>query len=177
VKLISGIFLGLFILCSFSVFHSDFLEWSENRKLSFDDFKGIVPKNAKTSKSANITTVISYEARQEKGKIPKMTIFNFVDRSTSWTTIKKKEVLEIQQIKFDYSELYARKIRKKMAEMNKKGITDQQKYLNEITKLASLSEKRQKKYSLLLDDQPHLIKIAQKDIQDSLALYRDFAKQ
>ncbi len=172
-----GIFFGIFIFISFSFFSQDFLEWSSNRKLSFDDFKGAVPKAMNKQQAANITTVISYQSRQEQGKIPQMTILNLMDRNSSWTNVKKPEVLQVQQIRFDYSELYARKIRQKMAEMNKKGITDKQKYIDEIAKMVRISEKRQRENSLLLEDQPHLIKIMQNDIKDSLNLYKNFAKQ
>lgn len=171
------IFFGLFILFGFSFLGMDYLEWSPNRKLSFEDFKGSVPKNIGKSQKANITTLISYQSRQEKGKVPQMTILNLMDRNSSWTNVKKPEVLAIQQIKFDYSELYARKIRKKMAEMNQKGIKDKQKYLNEIMKLVKICEKSQTKNSLLLSDQPHLIRIMQKDVKDSLNMYSRFAKK
>jgi hypothetical protein len=64
-----------------------------------------------------------------------------------------------------------------MADMNKMGITDKQKYIDEIAKMVKISEKRQRENSLLLEDQPHLIKIMQNDIKDSLNLYKNFAKQ
>lgn len=166
----------IFALFSFSFLNQDYLEWSETKKLSFDDFKGKVPKDAAKSQKVNMTTVIAYEIRQEQAKPPQMKIMNFVDRNASWTTVKKPEILQIQQIKFDYSELYARKIRKKMLDMNKKNIKDKQKYLDEIAKMVRISEKRQRDNSAILEDQPHLIKIMQKDISDSLNLYKNFKK-
>ncbi|HLV23245.1 MAG TPA: hypothetical protein VKY36_00510 [Moheibacter sp.] len=167
----------IFMGFSFSFLNPDYLEWSKDRSLSFADFKGTIPKNtANTGKSVNLTTVISYEAQQAKGQVPKISILNLVDRKSSWIKVKKQEILQIQQIKFDYSELYARKIRKEMADMNKKGIKDKQKYIDVITKIAQASEKRQKNNNMLLEDQPHLIKIMKKDIQDSLNLYKEYAK-
>jgi|SRR5690554_267608 len=167
----------LFLFIGFSFHNQDFLEWSAERKLSFNDFKGKIPTNIGNQQKASITTVITYQSRQEKGKVPEMTILNFVDRNRSWTNVKKPEILQIQQIRFDYSELYARKIRKKMNEMNQKGITDKQKYIDEIAAMVGVSEKIQKRNSLLLEDQPHLIKIMQKDIRDSLKIYQGFAKK
>src|SRR5690606_26822656 len=120
--------------------------------------------------------VISYETQQSQGQVPKVSILNLVDRNASWIKVKNPEILKIQQIKFDYSELYARKIRKEMANMNKKGIKDRQKYIDVISKLAQASEKRQRNNNVLMEDQPHLIKIMKKDIQDSLNLYQEYAK-
>lgn len=172
------VILGLFVfgLFNFSFFNQDLLEWSESKKLSFADFKGKIPAGAAKAQKVNMTTIIAYEIREEKGKAPQMKIMNFVDRGASWTTVKKPEILQIQQIKFDYSELYARKIRKKMLDMNKKNIKEKQKYLDEIGKMVRISEKRQRESSSLLNDQPHLIKIMQKDISDSLNLYKNFKK-
>src|SRR5690606_38229606 len=114
----------------------DYLEWSKDHSLSFADFKGKAPKSMTSEKSVNLTTVISYETQQSQGQVPKVSILNLVDRNASWIKVKNPEILKIQQIKFDYSELYARKIRKEMANMNKKGIKDRQKYIDVISKLA-----------------------------------------
>lgn len=172
----NGIYLGLLAFISLSFLNRDLLEWSAESRLGFDDFKGAVPANIGNQQGANISTIISYRSSQEQGKTPDMTILNFMDKDASWMSIRKPEILKIMQIRFDYSELYARKIRKKMLEMNKSGIVDKQKYIDEIGKLAKISEKRQREASLLLSDQEELIKIMQKDIADSLNLYKNFEK-
>ena len=171
----TGLFF-LFISFTFSFIKPDYLEWDTTRKLSYADFKGSVPKGLSSGAAVNLTTIISYEARQEQGKAPQMTIFNLVDRNASWIRVKKQGVLDLQQIKFDYSELYVRKIRKEMVEMNKKKVTDKQKYIAVISKIAAQSEKRQRSNQMLLEEQPHLIKIMQNDVRDSLNLYKNFAK-
>lgn len=175
-KKIPGLVFFMVIFFSFSFLNPDYLEWSTERELTFADFKAKVPKNAPPGTVVNLSTVISYETQQEKGKVPKITILNLIDRNASWMKVKKPEILAIQQIKFDYAELYARKIRKEMADMNKKGIKDKQKYLEVIAKIARNSEKRQKQNNILLEDQPHLIKIMKKDIGDSLNFYKAYAK-
>lgn len=171
----AGIFL-LFLTFTFSFIKPDYLEWDTSRKLSFADFKGSVPKGISSGSAVSLTTIISYETRQEHGKVPQMTILNLVDRNSSWIKVKKQGVLDLQQIKFDYSELYVRKIRKEMQEMNKKKIIDKQKYIAVISKIAAQSEKRQRANQVLLEEQPHLIKIMQDDVRDSLNLYKSFAK-
>ncbi len=166
----------LLILFSFSFLNPDYLEWSTERELTFADFKAKVPKDVSAGSAVNLSTVFSYETQQAKGEIPKITILNLIDRNASWIKVKKPEILAIQQIKFDYAELYARKIRKEMAAMNKKGIKDKQKYLDVIAKIAKNSEKRQRQNNVMLEDQPHLIKIMKKDIKDSLNLYKEYQK-
>ncbi len=166
----------LLIVFSFSFLNPDYLEWSTERELTFADFKAKVPKNASAGTAVSLSTVFSYETQQTKGEVPKITILNLIDRNASWIKVKKPEILAIQQIKFDYAELYARKIRKEMAAMNKKGIKDKQKYLDLIAKIAQTSEKRQRQNNILLEDQPHLIKIMKKDISDSLNLYKEYKK-
>lgn len=173
---ISGLVFLVVIFFSFSFLNPDYLEWSTERELTYADFKGKIPNNVATGTAVNLSTVFSYETQQAKGEIPKITILNLIDRNASWIKVKKPEVLALQQLKFDYAELYARKIRKEMAAMNKKGIKDKQKYLDVIAKIAKNSEKRQRGNNVLLEDQPHLIKIMKKDIEDSLHLYKEFKK-
>lgn len=166
----------IFIGFTLSFIKPDYLEWNSTNKLSYSDFKAPVPKGVKNSLAVSLTTVISYECRQEKVKVPQMKILNLVDRNSSWIKVKKQGVLDLQQIKFDYSELYARKIRKEMKKMNQKKILDKNKYINTITKMAAESEKKQRSNHIMMEEQPHLIKILQKDIRDSLAVYKEFAK-
>lgn len=172
------LFAGLFVLTlvfSLAFLNQDYVEWSKDKKLSFTDFKGKVP-TANSNSAVNLSTLISYQTSQEQGKIPKITVFNYVDRSSSWIKVKKQEVLDIQQIKFDYSELNVRKIRKEMDNMNKKGIKERQKYIDAITKLNQASKQKNNSKFVMLEDQPHLIKIMKKDIADSLNVYKNYAK-
>lgn len=171
-------YFGLFLLIIFGVCHSfsapDYLEWSEKKPITFADFKASTPKGTKSP--VNLKTLISYQFKQGKGNVPQVTITNYMDRSESWVKMKRQEILDLMQIRFDYSELYARKIRKQMIEMNKKKVKEKQKYLDEITRLNKVMQKQQAKASTLLADQPHLIKIMQKDVRDSIQIYKPYAQ-
>lgn len=161
---------------SFAFINQDYFEWSKEKKLSFNDFKGKIPSNIATGASVNLSTLISYQTSQAQGSVPKITIFNYVDRNSSWIKVKKQEILDIQQIKFDQSELTVRKIRKEMENMNKKGVKDRQAYLDRITKMSQSAKQKNNSKFVMLEDQPHLIKIMKKDISDSLSLYKAYAK-
>ncbi|HUH34702.1 MAG TPA: hypothetical protein VL022_02630 [Moheibacter sp.] len=167
-------FLSLLFL-GFTNIKPDYLNWSADKKISFADFKAQAPKG-KSAEAVSLSTLISYEIRQEAKKPPQIKIANLLDRNASWIKTKNQDILAIQQIKFDYSELYARKIRKEIKSMNQKKVTDQKKYLQVITHYSNQFEKTQRKRNVLLQDQPHLIKIMQKDIKDSLNLMKAFVQ-
>lgn len=168
--------LFVFAIANFSFLNPDYLEWSHERSLKFEDFKASIPKTAAANSAVNLSTVLSYQTKQIQGEVPQITILNLIDRNTSWIKVKKTEILELQQVKFDYAELYARKIRKEMKAMNKNGVKDKQKYIDVISKISKQLDKRQRLNYILLEDQPHLIKIMQKDISDSLNLYKEYNK-
>lgn len=165
-----------FFCFSFVAFDNDYLDWSPERPLSFSDFKGAVPKDAASKSAVNTAVSLSYQISQIPGKVPEVIIFNRFDRNASWIKLKTREVLDLQQIHFDYSELYARKIRKEINTMNGKGIVEKQKYTDVITQVAGKLSKMRNKNNAVLYDQPHLIKIMKKDISDSLRLYADYMK-
>lgn len=159
-----------------SFLNQDYFEWSKEKKLTFTDFKGKIPTGTSSSSSVNLSTLISYQTSQAQGAVPKVTVFNYVDRNGSWIKVKKQEILDIQQIKFDQSELTVRKIRKEMENMNKKGIKDRQSYIDRISKMSQAAKQKNNSKFVMLEDQPHLIKIMKKDISDSLNLYKAYAK-
>lgn len=175
-KKISGITLLAFMGLSMAFMNQDYFEWSPEKKLSFNDFKGKIPTDLSKGASVNLSTLISYTTSQTQGNVPKITIFNYVDRNGSWIKVKKQEVLDIQQIKFDQAELNIRKIRKEMDDMNKKGIKDRQKYIDAIAQMNQKTKARSQSKFVMLEDQPHLIKMMKKEISDSLNLYKSYAK-
>lgn len=165
----------LFISFNLAFIKPNYIEWSPTNKLNFSDFKASPPKG-NTPKVVELKTIISYEIQQEKGKVPKVKVLNFVDRNASWIKLKKQTILDIQQIRFDYSELYVRKARKEIEKMTKKGVINKDAYIQTITKYANQFERNQRKRNVALDDQPHLIKLSQKSIKDSLNIFKNYSK-
>ncbi len=171
-----SLFVIVIFCCSFVKQNSDYLNWEPNRHLSFSDFKGTAPSNISSKSAVNSSISISYQISQIPGKTPEVIIFNKFDRSGSWIKLKTREILDLQQIHFDYSELYARKIRKEIMVLKHKKVTEKEKYIYTITKFANRLNKLKNKENALLYDQPHLIKIMKKDVSDSLKLYADYTK-
>jgi len=153
----------------------DYFEWSKEKKLSFADFKGTAPKKAGKD-AVNLALLTNYKISQVKNKVPEITVYNYVDREQSWIKVKKQEILEIQQIKFDYAELQIRKIRKVLKEMNQKGIKDKNAYVDKLTQMANQAKKKSYSNFVLMEDQPHFIAMMKKEVSDSLKMYEAYAK-
>lgn len=152
----------------------DYLDWSADASLTFADFKGTPP--AGSDNPVNLSTVLTYQTRQVAGQPPEIIIFNRMDRNNSWISVRKEEILRIQQIHFNISEVYARKIRKEIKKLAEAKVTEKEKYVNVIKKYSSELTKVKGSKKILLEDQPTLTKIWEKEINDSLNLYKDFAK-
>lgn len=92
------------------------IEWSENRKLTWDDFKG-VPNSVDLPEAAAATNsgFGSYSNRphmlETKGEFFVVTKFY---KNTSWVISDKKSdyILNHEQLHFDLAEVYSRKYRK-----------------------------------------------------------------
>lgn len=106
------ILIGLTIfLCSLSTSEQQF-PWSQNRKLTWADFKG---KPVKSSPAAALTyTDIQINASLIDNKLS-VEVKNYFDSKLSWTKNKESSsLLAHEQLHFDITELYTRMIRKKL---------------------------------------------------------------
>jgi len=162
----------LVILVSIFTFSQDFKIWSSNETLTFADFKSAVPKNE--TASVNLATTISFQTKTENGKVVDFDVFNRLNRDASWIKVKKKSVLDLQQIQFDMSELYARKIRKEVAELLRRKEGDKDHYVEIVTKYTKELQSKSQREKVMIEDQPHLIKLLQKEIADSLKEYEAY---
>ena len=108
----------------------DQILWKSERKLVWDDFKGI----ADTSK-INVDAITSYKIEVTdsyfENDIPKYQLACYFIKSKSWTITNKKNTLDHEQLHFDIAEIYTRKIRKAFDSLNLKKCVDTNKY-NEI---------------------------------------------
>jgi hypothetical protein len=121
------------------------LAWNEFYKLSWKDFKGQPTENA----AGDAGTVVQIKAKPfiVKDKV-EYDVQTFFDREKSWKRAEAPELLAHEQLHFDLAELYARKIRKKVAELQKAGITDVKAYNLEVQKLLNESNEADMKYDI-----------------------------
>lgn len=98
-------------LCSLTANEPQFA-WNEKRKLTWGDFKG---KPVKSNSAAALTyTDIQIAASLIDGKLS-VEVKNYFDSKLSWTKNKESSsLLAHEQLHFDITELYTRKIRKKL---------------------------------------------------------------
>ena len=150
----------------------DQLEWSDSQ-LTFSHFKA-KPKTTKGIKG-EFSTKIFWTIRQYPGEVPEYTVYNKMVPSLSWLSMKHNELLQEYQFLFNISELYTRKIRKEISELNKNKIIDKETYKSTIIKYINTQSKEKKRYEGVLYNQPDLYKILNKQYQDSLKLYQSYA--
>lgn len=129
-------------------FSDDLLLWSSSSDLRYNDFKAQKNDTIKLGnhKYLGAMSAINIEySTQKLGKfgIPKVVIKNYFNRNNSWMIVKDPYVLQHEQIHFNISELYARKMRKSVESLRQKNVYDVNiyhqkiKYWNEQNQLAS----------------------------------------
>lgn len=150
---------------------SDLLNWSE-KKLTFEDFKG-KPKNTKKPEGA-LASKISWTITEESGKAPVYKIYNKMDRAQSWISVKHLELLKEYQFLWNLSELYTRKIRKEVEKLNVKKVTDKTIYKSVISQQVNTFYKERAKYTGVIQNQPDLFRIIDKQYNDSLMIYSKY---
>lgn len=102
---------------------TNFVYWSENRKLTADDFN---IKRSNSTSSLLVQSSLSYRVKNINiwnGK-PTFEVHNYIVKTASWigidTTMKlSNEILHVQTL-FDLAEVYARKLRKELKANNRK---------------------------------------------------------
>lgn len=121
------------------------LEWNEYYTLSWDDFQGM-PDN---QLQGDAGTVIQIKAKPYyvKGKI-KYDVYAYFDRSKSWYRAQSSSLLAHERLHFDLAELYARMIRKKIAELEKNKVDDIKIYNAAINKILNESNEEDQRYDL-----------------------------
>src|SRR5436190_4980330 len=108
-----------------SIDTSEFIPWSINRKLTWNDFHGF----ASSYSQADAATAIHISARPfyHKKKLYYDVNAYFIPNQ-SWFRTKSAALLRHEQLHFDIAELYARKVRKKISEYSQMGVRDVHEY-------------------------------------------------
>lgn len=92
---------------------SDQFSWSAERRLIWADFKG---KPVASMQAAALTySDISVKASSDDNGLVQVSVINFFDKNKSWTKNKTSaELLAHEQLHFDITEVYTRKLREKL---------------------------------------------------------------
>jgi hypothetical protein len=121
------------------------IEWSSNRKLVWEDFKGI--PDTLNFPVFNAVTYSSIDIKSSLHNNKSITVRALFDSSKSWVLSagKTDSTLTHDQIHFDITELYARKVRKALNMMNLKLLNDEEKK-KKLMEIKAQYENYQKKY-------------------------------
>lgn len=96
--------------------------WHITRKLAWKDFKGLPPSVSETSASASTNCGFDVSAQSDGNmKLIAVSIKNMFYGDKSWVRPDKSDLtklLEHEQAHFDLCEVYARKLRKRIADSN-----------------------------------------------------------
>ncbi|OED41227.1 hypothetical protein AB832_03380, partial [Flavobacteriaceae bacterium (ex Bugula neritina AB1)] len=123
--------------------------WQENRKLTWDDFKGAKqqPKDVHLiHQVAESSMIFPYSFTYTKDKTLEINIKCYFEKFIAWTITNDIETLEHEQIHFDIGELYTRKIRKCVKSLQDEGMLEVNTYINEVNSLIANCNEYQEKY-------------------------------
>jgi hypothetical protein len=124
---------------------NEVIVWNEYRPLTWEDFQGKRTEDA----AGDAGTVVQIKAKpyMVKNQVKYDVAAIFV-KTKSWSDAQTKELLAHEQLHFDIAELYARKIRKAVAELADAGEDDVKDYNRAIQKLLHESNEIDLRYDL-----------------------------
>ncbi|WP_411894898.1 hypothetical protein [Winogradskyella sp. A2] len=94
------------------------IEWSEDRKLTWDDFKGKPDRENYPNALALTNSGFGYESGNNMFKEGEVFVQSVFNTNSSWVLQEGRTdyVLRHEQIHFDITEIYSRKLRKELAD-------------------------------------------------------------
>jgi len=99
------------------------IAWSSKYKLSWNDFK-CLPDTSMINVNAIASCEIRILEAKYRNEIPYYKLKCFFNKNKSWTIVNDNDILKHEQLHFDISELYTRKIRKSYDSLYVKNIKD-----------------------------------------------------
>ena len=158
-------FICFISLMNFSFVKDEFILWQENKKLKIQDFKADNKDTIKVNRQQFLGAIsairIEYSSFQRnKNSVPDFSIKTYFDPNESWMLLKNDYVLQHEQIHFDLTELYARKMRKSVESLRQKNVTNISIYRKKIQHWNVMKEKASNQFDA--DNQDYYIKIGQK---------------
>lgn len=124
-KRVAFLFLISFILFSLTTKNSfedeEKILWSSSKKLIWEDFKGEVDTTKALIGAITCSEIKVIDSRLIN-KIPVLKVGCYFIKNRSWKIVTDDYSLNHEQLHFDISEVFARKIRKSLDSLNKKKI-------------------------------------------------------
>lgn len=121
------------------------ISWNEFYRLQWYDFQGEPDENSRGDAGAAVQIKAKPFLVKKQIRYEVVALFN---RNKSWARDRSPLLLAHEQLHFDIAELYARKIRKKVHELNERGVRDLSIYNTAIQKLLLESNQADEQYDL-----------------------------
>lgn len=122
-----------------------FIEWNEFYQLSWDNFNG--KPTGESIGDAGTAVKIQAKPYIVDNKIY-YNVYALFDRQKSWVMETSPALLAHEQLHFDIAELYARKVRKKVAELSANNEKDLKMYNKTINKILKESNRADRQYDM-----------------------------
>jgi hypothetical protein len=106
--------LFVFLLGAFTFINNSFIDWSAERRLTWDDFKARPDNNSPNAALTGTDIRFDFSYSSDKGFQYHITCR--FDKSKSWGRVKTDYILSHEQGHFDIAEIYARKLCKALRE-------------------------------------------------------------
>lgn len=151
------IFSSILLFLSFITAPQDLILWRNNNSLQIKDFQAIQKDTIQTGNKkflGAISAIYIEVITTQKSRYtpPKLVVKNYFDKQQSWMLVKNDYVLQHEQIHFNISELYARKIRKSADSLAKKNITNLNIYRNMVNNWEQKKQKTNNQFDAENDD-------------------------
>ncbi|HEX8037663.1 MAG TPA: DUF922 domain-containing protein [Chryseosolibacter sp.] len=134
-------------VCAQPAGHSpaDLLAWNEFYHLRWDDFRGQPGEDA----IGDAGTAVQIKAKPFRIKnVVRYDVVALFNRRKSWSRDQSPALLDHERLHFDIAELYARKIRKRIAQLHEAGVNDVKTYNAEIEELLTESNEVDYQYDI-----------------------------
>ena len=137
-------FFSILSLLSFLSKSENLLLWETDKPLQIEDFRAIQKDTIKRGNQflgAMSSIKIQFRTLQKgKNKVPEISIKNYFDRNESWILVKEDYVLQHEQIHFDISELFTRKLRKSIESLQQKKVSNLEIYKKKLNYWNQMSQ-------------------------------------
>lgn len=123
------------------------IEWSKDKKLTWEDFQGKIPNNGSHNFLAMNFGKLEFDMKYMSSNLIKVSIRNIFDKTLSWSKSENHYLLKHEQLHSDIREVYARKIRKDVSNYSYNSVRELNLYIEEVfLKWDSISNKTEGLY-------------------------------
>ena len=152
----------------------DLLDWDENRRLTWADYKGSPDPSSDAAASTTTYLAIEYNIKSDRFNYKVSSRFS---KDKSWGIHRTAYILSHEQGHFDIAEVYARKLHKKMSEYR----FNRQTYSKDLKKIYDeiIEEKEEMQDKYDKETNHSILKVKQEEwlnkIKEMLEDTRDYA--